>query len=134
MSNQATIMSKEKLAQFDSQNYISVRTFKKNGQGVDTPVWFAELDGAFYFYTLEDAWKIKRIRNNPKVQVAPCTMRGSVTGDWVDGTAQVLGTESPKIKRADEVITRKYGWQKRIGDFFRMFSKKRRVFISIQLT
>lgn len=124
-------MNKDKLAQFEGQKYISVRTFKKNGQGVDTPVWFAESDGVFYFYTLESAWKIKRIRNNPKVQVAPCTVRGRVTGEWVDGTARLI--ESAEARQADEMITRKYGWQKRIGDFFSKFRKDKRVFIAIQV-
>lgn len=124
-------MDKDKLAQFDGEKYISLRTFKKNGEGVDTPVWFAESNNILYTYTLETAWKVKRIRNNPKIQVAPCTMRGQVTGEWVDGKARIL--DDAEAGPVDKMITRKYGWQKKIGDIFRKFKKTRREYISIQL-
>jgi len=124
-------MSKDKLAQLKDENYISLETFKKSGQGVATPVWFAEADGKLYLYTLADAGKVKRIRNNPKVKIATCTMRGSVTGEWIDAKASIL--DSAESKRVDKLLTRKYGLLKRMGDFFRKFSKKERAYISIQV-
>ena len=63
-------MPDPKLAQFGAQKYISLETFKKNGQGVKTPVWFVLQNDAFYVYTEADSWKVKRIRNNPRVRVA----------------------------------------------------------------
>lgn len=122
-------MNSKKLAQFEGEKYISLETFKKNGQGVKTPIWFAESDGVFYVYTLADSWKVKRIRNNPKVRIATCTMRGKVTGEWVDATAKIL--ESTEARRADEMLTKKYGLPKRLGDFFRRFRKTERSYISI---
>jgi hypothetical protein len=53
------------LAQFDGQKYISLETFRKNGPGVKTPIWFVMHKNAFYVYTEADSWKVKRIRNNP---------------------------------------------------------------------
>jgi PPOX class probable F420-dependent enzyme len=73
-----------KLAQFDGQNYISLETFKKNGQGVKTPVWFVLYENVFYVYTEADSWKVRRIRNNPRVRVAACNVRGAVKGRWLD--------------------------------------------------
>ncbi|PYR40301.1 MAG: PPOX class F420-dependent oxidoreductase, partial [Acidobacteria bacterium] len=69
-------MPDQKLAPFVGQKYVSIETFKKNGQGVKTPVWFVLHDNAFYVYTEADSWKVKRIRNNARVRVAPCGVRG----------------------------------------------------------
>ena len=76
--------------------YLNLETFRKTGVGVPTPVWFAGdvLRNAptitvFYIYSEADAGKVKRIRNNPKVHVAPCTMRGDVRGAWIDGRARI---------------------------------------------
>jgi PPOX class probable F420-dependent enzyme len=78
------------LAQFDGQKYISVESFKKNGEGVKTPVWFVLHNGVFYVYTEADSWKIKRIRNNPRVRVAVCNVRGTVKGPWLEATAALI--------------------------------------------
>ena len=67
-------------SQIQEQKYISLKTFRKNGAGVPTPVWFGEQDGKIYVMTRSDLGKAKRIRNNPQVRVAPCTIRGTVTG------------------------------------------------------
>jgi uncharacterized protein len=63
-----------------NQRYISLKTFRKNGLGVATPVWFGEDEGKLYVMTRSDMGKTKRIRNNSKVTVAPCTIRGRLTG------------------------------------------------------
>src|SRR5260370_23304631 len=78
-------------ASFAGHKYLNLETFKKSGQGVKTPVWFAaepsvELDSndaKLYVYTIGVSGKVKRIRNNPRVNVAPCDMRGELKGGWV---------------------------------------------------
>ena len=84
------------IAQFAGVKYLNLETFRKTGVGVPAPVWFARdvLRNAptitvFYIYSEADAGKVKRIRNNPKVRVAPCTMRGDVRGAWIDGRARI---------------------------------------------
>ncbi len=62
------------------QKYISLASFRKSGDAVRTPVWFGEKDDKLYVMTRSDSGKYKRIRNNPKVRIAPCTMRGKITG------------------------------------------------------
>ena len=62
------------------QKYISLTTFRKTGEKVATPVWFGEDGDKLYVMTRSDMGKTKRIRNNPQVTVAPCTVRGKVTG------------------------------------------------------
>ena len=70
-------------AQFGGQKYISLETFKKNGQGVRTPVWFVLHNDTLYVYTEANSGKVKRVRNNPQVRVAVCNMRGDVKGPWL---------------------------------------------------
>jgi uncharacterized protein len=93
------------------QKYISLTTFRKTGVGVATPVWFGEEDGKLYVMTRADMGKAKRIRNNPQVKVAPCTIRGKVIGPEFVGTARVMRPEEHKGAR--RTINRKY-WMARV--------------------
>ena len=93
------------------QKYISLTTFRKSGVGVPTPVWFGEDNSSLYVMTRGTMGKSKRIRNNPKVQVAPCTMSGKVTGEQFSATARILPPEDHKRARA--AINQKY-WMARI--------------------
>jgi hypothetical protein len=104
-------MSNAKLAQFAGQKYLNLESFRKNGQGVRTPLWFAEGDGVLYFYTVAHSYKVKRIRNNPRVRIAPCDLRGKVKGEWVEATARLL--DPAEARHADELLNRKYGLFKR---------------------
>src|ERR671935_586496 len=99
-------MPESTLAQFGDHKYISLETFKKNGQGVKTPVWFVLHGDAFYAYTEADSWKVKRIRNNPRVRVAVCNFRGDVKGPWLEASASLVDGEE-RIA-ADELLDRKY--------------------------
>ena len=83
-------MASQTPSAISGQKYISLTTFRKTGSPVRTPLWFAEATGKLYVMTRNDSWKYKRIRNNPKVLVAPCTMRGTVTGPDFEGTARIL--------------------------------------------
>jgi PPOX class probable F420-dependent enzyme len=88
------------------QKYISLTTFRKTGVAVPTPVWFGEEDGKLYVMTRSDMGKTKRVRNNPQVRVAPCTIRGKITGPEFAATARLLPPEDwPKARKT---ITRKY--------------------------
>lgn len=93
-------------AQVAAAKYVSLTTFKKDGTGVRTPIWFAESSDKLVFMTRNDSWKYKRIRNNPRVSVAPCTMRGKVTGPEFPGRARILPPEEWPTARA--VMRRKY--------------------------
>jgi|SRR5579862_4397950 len=93
------------------QKYISLTTFRKTGAGVATPVWFGEEDGRLYVMTRSDMGKTKRIRNNPQVRVAPCTIRGKVTGPEFAATARIVPPEEHQHARA--TINMKY-WMARI--------------------
>lgn len=93
-------------APFGNHKYISLETFKRDGQGIRTPVWFVLHNDVLYVYTEADSWKVKRIRNNPRVRVALCTVRGRVTGPWVEGTASIVQGDEQRL--ADQLLDRKY--------------------------
>jgi PPOX class probable F420-dependent enzyme len=119
----------QRLASFADQKYISLETFKKNGQGVKTPVWFVLLDDAFYAYTEADSWKVKRIRNNPRVRVAACGMRGDIKGPWLDGTASLV--DGDERLAANELLDRKY-FLKKIFNFLTKINRHQRAMIKIE--
>ena len=103
-------------ASIHGQKYISLTTFRKTRVAVATAVWFGEEDGKLYVMTRSDMGKTKRIRNNPQVRVAPCTMRGKVTGAEFAATARILPPE--EHARARQAINRKY-WMARIPFLWR---------------
>ncbi|HEX8184317.1 MAG TPA: PPOX class F420-dependent oxidoreductase [Blastocatellia bacterium] len=124
-------MSSEKSAQFTNQNYLNLESYRKNGTPVATPVWFAEGDGVFYVYSLANAGKVKRIRNNPRARIAPCDVRGKLKGAWVDAEARIA--DAATAKRGHELLNKKYGLLKRVGDVFSKIRKRERAVITIRV-
>ena len=122
-------MPDPKLAQFEDQKYMSLETFKKNGQGVKTPVWFLLHKNAFYVYTEADSWKVKRIRNNPRVRVAVCNFRGDIKGPWLDATASLV--EGDERLAADRLLDQKY-FLKVIFNFLSRINRHKRAMIKIE--
>jgi len=123
-------MQKAGLEQFVDQKYLSLESYRKDGRAVATPVWFAEEAGVFYIYSLADAGKVKRIRNNPRVRIAPCDLRGNLKGSWVDAEASILDPKGADY--GHKLLNQKYGAVKRIGDFFSKLRKRVRVTIAIR--
>ena len=123
-------MPDSKFEPFAGQKYVSLESFKRNGQGVKTPVWFVLDQDVFYVYTDADSWKVKRIRNNPRVRIAVCTMRGDLKGPWVDATASIVHGEEERA--AHRLLDRKY-FLKVIGNVFAKMSRRTRATIRIDL-
>jgi len=124
-------MSNPKLEQFADQKYLNLESYRKTGASVATPVWFAEDGDEFYIYSLAEAGKVKRIRNNPRVRVMPCDFRGASKGEWVEATARIIdGAEAEKAQR---LLDKKYGLMKRIGNLYSNIMKRSRVAIAIRL-
>jgi len=119
------------IGQFTNAKYLNLETFRKTGAGVRTPVWFAPERDIFYIYTLPDAGKTKRICNNHKVRIAPCDMRGNLRGAWVDARARIC--DGPEAAHGQELLRRKYGWIKIVGDFFSRLRGRTQAVIAIQV-
>jgi PPOX class probable F420-dependent enzyme len=114
-----------------AERYISLESFRRDGRGVRTPVWFAATpDGAvIYLYTLEDSFKTKRIRRNPKIRIAACDMRGRVHGPWHDATATLVGGD--ECAAGMRLLDRKYfPWKQLIG-LLALFRPRQRVVIAL---
>jgi hypothetical protein len=122
-------LSYEKLAALEKQKYINLETYKKSGQGVKTPVWFMISDGLIFVYTTLNTGKAKRIKNNQKVRIMPCGMRGETKGDWIDGTAR-FATES-ETHNAIKLRHKKYGLKAKLVGMF--VKKENPVVIAIQI-
>ena len=89
-------------------NYVSLTTYRKDGTEVATPVWHV-VDGDELFVVSDaTAWKVKRIRNNSRVVVTVCNIRGRIApgAPSIEGTARLLDTADTEAGRA--LIARKY--------------------------
>jgi uncharacterized protein len=118
----------------DDARYINLMTFKRDGAGVQTPVWAAPLDGKLVVFTNRDSYKVKRIGRNPKARVARCDARGKLLGPWLDATCTVSG-DPVQQRRIMEALGRKYGWQIAVTNFFsRLFGKaQKRAYLEISV-
>lgn len=127
-----------KFAGFSGQKYLNLETFKKSGEGVKTPVWFAAEpsakldsgDAKLYVYTIGVSGKVKRIRNNASVKIAPCNMRGDVQGDWVSARAEIVS--NAEAVHGMQLLNKKYLPWKQLLDFFSMFRKRERTVFVIR--
>ena len=100
----------------DKEKYMTLTTFRKTGEAVVTPVWFAESKGVIYVGTGISSGKIKRIRHTERVTLAACTMSGKVTGTEIEGRARIL-SEPEEIMAAKAAMSKKYGLTRSIYYF-----------------
>jgi PPOX class probable F420-dependent enzyme len=128
----------DSIAQFARANYVSLETYRKTGVAVKTPVWFAQdvshrdpTITVLYVYTEAAAGKVKRIRNNPKVRVSPCNVRGTVRGTWVDGRARLCSDQ--EAAHGQDLLKQKYGLLKTVGDFFSRLMRHEQAVIAVEL-
>jgi PPOX class probable F420-dependent enzyme len=109
------------LSPFQKKQYLNLETFRKSGQGVRTPVWFAQDGDCLYVWTESASGKAKRIRANGRVNVAPCKVDGTVLGEWIAAQASV-DASGEGIEHVGRLMRKKYGllyrlfaWQARRG-------------------
>ncbi|QIJ66194.1 PPOX class F420-dependent oxidoreductase [Streptomyces sp. JB150] len=100
-------MDETPTARLGAGKYLLITSYRRNGTGVGTPVWVVEDEGALGVWTAADSWKVKRIRANPSVRIAPCDVRGNPTGDAVEATAEIV--DAATTARYRGLIARKYG-------------------------
>jgi len=125
-------------AAFDGKKYLNLETFKKSGEGVRTPVWFAtdaatnldSNDTKLYAYTIGVSGKVKRIRNNPRARIAPCDARGKVLGEWTDVRVEIVA--GAEAEQGLQLLNRKYFPWKQILGFFALFSRRERIVFAIR--
>jgi PPOX class probable F420-dependent enzyme len=94
-------------ASLSPYEFVLLTTFRKSGVGVPTAMWFAHEQGKLYLVTERTSGKIKRIRNNGRVLLAPCDFMGNVLGPQVEGYAHELPAD--QHAHADALLAQKYG-------------------------
>lgn len=107
-------------AQLAKSDYLLLTTFTKDGRPKPTPVWAAAGGDRLLVITQESSWKVRRIRNTPRVTLAVCDVRGRPKGEAIEAIATVLDkSENGAVYAA---IGKRY---KLIGPVFNFFSKLR---------
>jgi uncharacterized protein len=107
-------------AEVSNARYVLMTTFTKDGRPKPTPIWVAPDGDRLLVITEADSWKVKRIRNTPRVTLAVCDMRGNPKSEAVEATAGILDkSETESVYRA---IGKRYGI---IGKVFNLYSKLR---------
>lgn len=101
-------------------NYVLLTTFTKDGRPKPTAVWAVPDGDRLLIITEATAWKVKRIRNTPRVTVAKCDMRGNPKSEAVEATAAIL--DKSQLGVVYDGIGKRYGL---IGKIFNLFSKLR---------
>jgi PPOX class probable F420-dependent enzyme len=87
---------------------LNIEAFRKNGQGVKTPVWFVLDENTLHVWTQTESGKARRIRRNGSVRVVPSTVSGEPRGEWV--SAQAVADDSPEaMQHVESFMKKKYG-------------------------
>jgi PPOX class probable F420-dependent enzyme len=95
------------------QQYINLETFRKSGVGIKTPVWFVQDGDTLFVRTVADSGKVKRIRNNGQVNIAPCKTDGTLIGEWIAANACEV-TDQATYQKVDQLLDKKYGLVKKM--------------------
>jgi PPOX class probable F420-dependent enzyme len=102
MSSTSTALANEK--------FVSLTTFKKDGDGVAGPMWIAGDGDRLAIWTPADSWKVKRARRDPRVTLVPCTRSGKTdaAATPVEGTAEIVD-DPAVVSRVQDAFKQKYG-------------------------
>jgi uncharacterized protein len=100
------------MGELDTAHYILLTTFKRDGTAVASPVWITGSAGTYAFTTGDRAWKTRRLRRDPTVQVQVCGMRGRIKpgATLYRGTGEVLSTPED-LQATEAALAAKYGWR-----------------------
>ena len=119
----------EATTELQGHKFLNLTTFRKNAVPVVTTVWFAQANDKVYVWTAKTSGKVKRIRNNPTVQIAPSSHLGRPRGSAIMATARIL----PLLEQqtAQQVIDAKYGWLKHFFALLWRLQGREQVYIEI---
>jgi uncharacterized protein len=101
------------LDQFSEKKYLNLETFRRSGESMRTPVWFVQDGRTLFIRTVAESGKVKRVRNNSRVNIAICEADGELTGPWVTATGHEVRNEPETESKVDQLLDVKYGEIKR---------------------
>ena len=108
---------------------LNLTTFRANGAPVVTTVWFALANDHVYVWTAKQSGKVKRIRNNPTVEIAPSTHLGKPRGPAITASARLLSVGEQHV--AEQLLNTKYGWQKQFFALIWRLKGQEHIYIEI---
>jgi uncharacterized protein len=111
--------------------YVLLTTFTKDGRPKPTPVWAAADGDRLLVIAEEKSWKVKRIRNTPRVMLASCTVRGRPKSEAIEATAAIL--DKSHNGAVYDAIAQRYGLQGRIFNFMSKLRGGRENNVGIEL-
>jgi PPOX class probable F420-dependent enzyme len=105
--------------------YLSVTSFKRDGSGVATPVWFVSDGRRLFALTDLHSAKVRRIRRNPRVLVAPCGPSGKLRGEPIPAHVEVL-TATADLERVQKLLMQRYKVSYRVVMLFYRLGRRLR--------
>lgn len=123
-------------ARIGAEKFVSMVTFKRNGDAVASPMWIAADGDALVVWTPSEAWKVKRVRRDPRVTLTPCGRTGKVAAGapTLHATAEVV-SEDDYVARAAALIKAKYGLQFHvITSIEALFTRGRKERVAVRIT
>jgi uncharacterized protein len=98
------------LATLAASRYAQLRTHRRDGSPVDTPIWF-HLQGDTLTFRTKIGPKTRRLTADPRVELWPCDYRGRYPDDpaTLSGLASII--DGGAAEAADRILHRRYGWQ-----------------------
>ena len=118
--------------QLTQQQYLNMETFRKNGIGVRTPVWFVQEGETLFVRTVDNSGKVKRIRNNTHVNIAPCKADGALLGEWIPALARELKDEAID-RKVNRLLDKKYGLVKKMFGLVSTLQGRKDTILEIKL-
>jgi|SRR5271165_3880003 len=103
-------MAREATETLGRERYVNLITLKRDGSEVRTPIWVAPVDDKLYAISDGTTVKVKRLRRNARIRLAPCDARGKISGGWHEGSGRVVD-DAALIAKANGALARKYGLQ-----------------------
>jgi len=128
----SALMTPQKFASLRGYKHINLVTFRKNGQGVTTTVWFAASskdESRLHIFSGSTAGKLRRIRNKSRVEIAPSTFSGKTLGPYMKARARILSDEESGT--ALQELNEKYGLIARAFNLLGNLGGTKRVYLEI---
>lgn len=126
--------TKELIRRLRGQQFCLLITYRKDEVEVATPMWFALKDESLFFETMGESGKVKRLRREPKVKLAPCTGSGFLLGPVLCAKARLV-FDPKELEIARKALSERYGLKRRLLMWGLSFARdKTRAVIAVDLS
>ena len=102
-------MQQDPFSALSGQDHLSLRSWRRDGRAVDTALWFVRLGDRLYMRTMTPSGKVRRIRRDGAVMIAPCTADGTPTGPFRPARARVMAPDDATVAEAEAALQARYG-------------------------